>query len=577
MNKLDLIFDGAMHTYYVKKTNSITTSELANEKDSKIIIDIHKEYIKAGATAIKTNTFGLNSLLVEDKELKKNLIIKAIDNAREAIKDSNVMIFANIGPITSDNREEEYLEIVKIFIDEKINKFIFETQLEYNVLKKSIAYIRKNVEDSIVITSFASNQDGYTSLGNYYLNLLNFAKDDCDYVGLNCICGPSHIYELVKKINYSEYKLCIMPNAGYPSCDNIVRFEENVDYFAAKMVEFLNFKVKIIGGCCGTSPNHIKRIVELVAKYHSKKEKVISLKHHKQKVKSIVASIFNSKRKLIAVEVEPPKTTDITNLLDTSLLLKDLQVDLITLVDSPLANARADSLMIASKIKRELDIEVLPHLCCRDKNQIAIKGGLIGANIDNINNVLAISGDAIAKIDRDFNKGVFCFNSMNLISYINQLNEDIFNDNPFYIAAALNINAVNFKGELKRAQDKIDNKVDYFITQSIFTKKAIDNLKEARRVLKVPIVVGLYPIVSYRNALFLNNEVKGITIDEDLIDKFSKAKQEDYQKISTDFIKDVIDQVNDYCDGYYLSIPLRKTEYVIDLIKYIKNKDRGDA
>ncbi|MDF9867020.1 5,10-methylenetetrahydrofolate reductase/methionine synthase I (cobalamin-dependent) [Bacilli bacterium PM5-3] len=578
MNKyLDYIFDGSIGTYYAFKTKEEKACELFNISDAKTIIDIHKEYIDKGVNAIKTNSFRLNSNLLDDKEYRNLLIKKSVKNAREAVKDKGVAIFADIGPIniTKEN-EDEYLEIVKVFESQRINHFIFETNIEYASLKKAVKYIKKYIKDSVVIVSFGFNQDGYTQLGYYYKNLCEEVSKDADYFGMNCICGPVHMYELASNLDTTKYNISIMPNAGYPSINHQPMFDHNADYFSDMLVKFASLDVKVLGGCCGSTPDHIGMAIE---KINNTKIEYQTFKPQADKIinyKSNIKDILNSGCKLIAAEIEPPKTIDTSHLIESSYKLKKVGAHLLTLVDSPLGKTRADSLMIAAKIKNEVGINVLPHLTCRDKNQIAIKGGLIAANISGVNNVLALSGDAIAQIDREVNKGVFCFNSINLINYISELNKDIFFDNPFLIAGALNVNAVGFSNEIKRAKQKIEKNVDYFITQSIFSEEAIENLKLAYKELDVPIIVGLYPVASYKNALFLNNEVKGITIPDEFIEILKNADADDYQKISVEFVCDLVDKVSDYCAGFYISTPLRKVDYVCDIIKYIKEKEANN-
>lgn len=574
MKYLDYIFDGAFGTYYSFKNKTDMPSELFNISDAKGVIDIHKEYIATGINAIKTNSFRLNSSLVEEREYRDVLIKKSVENARTAVAQRKIHIFASIGPINiKEENSNEYLEIVKVFESAGIKNFIFETNVEYDSLKKAVKYIKEYIRDSKVIVSFGFNQDGYTQLGYYYKNLIKEVSEDVDYFGMNCICGPAHMYELAKTLDTVKYKVSIMPNAGYPSINHEPMFDHNAAYFSDMLVKFAGLDVAILGGCCGSTPDHIKQSIEKI-----NSTEIEYLKPNLERAKVInhnsdIRDILNSKTKLIAAEVEPPKTSDTTHLLESAYKLKAEGAHLLTLVDSPLGKTRADSLMIASKIKSEVGINVLPHVTCRDKNQIALKGGLLAANINGLNNVLALSGDAIAQIDREVNKGVFCFNSLNLINYINELNKDIFYDNPYLVAGALNVNAINFKAELTRCQKKITNGVDYFITQSIFSDEAINNLILAREKLAVPIVVGLYPVATYKNALFLNNEVKGIEIPEDFIKQLENVEPEFYRKVSVAYTCKLIDKCYDYCEGFYISTPLRKTEYVCDIIKYIKRKE----
>lgn len=571
MKYLDYIFDGVNGTYYQQLTGEYEPVELANITNPDKIINIHKEYIEQGVSAIKTNSFAINSSLSTDLMYRDYLIKASIKNARHAVENKDISIFASIGPINCPNNHYEYLEIVKVFEEEGITNFLFETLVEYDSIKQSIRYIKEHIRDSVVIVSFACNQDGYTKLGYNYQALFEQACHDVDYVGLNCICGPNHMYELIKKIDTRKYNVCIMPNAGYLNKMHLDKqVVDNASYYSDMILKFVSLKVKIVGGCCGTTPLHMKEVVSKLALNNIvfKANEILPIKRVSQESK--IKDILYSNNKLICAEVEPPTTSDSSQLLSSAFRLKAEGAHILTIVDSPLARTRADSLMIASKIKKEVGIEVLPHLTCRDKNQIAIKAGLIGANIEGVNNILTLSGDSIAPTERSHHQGVFCFNSMNLINYIACLNKDVFYDNPYLIAGALNINAHNFNAELERAQLKVINKVDYFISQSLFSKDAIKNIRHAKQILDVPIVVGLYPVASYKNAQFLNNEVSGISIPSSYIELLKNTDPTKYQEVSVNYVKDLIKEVFNDCDGFYIATPLRKTEYVCDIIKYIK-------
>ncbi|WP_423363625.1 bifunctional homocysteine S-methyltransferase/methylenetetrahydrofolate reductase [Mycoplasma sp. P36-A1] len=569
MSKIDYIFDGAMGTYFNQLQNTYKSSELSNISDAKIIQEIHKQYLKAGATAIKTNTFGLNSNLIE--ETKRDILINAaIDNALAVVSDE-ITIFADIGPINTIHNHNEYIDIVKVFEKRGIKNFLFETLLEYESVSTAIKYIKENIQNAIVITSFAVDQDGYTQTGNYYKTLLKVASQYTDYVGLNCIIGPNNMLKLIQNIE-SDYQLSIMPNAGYVSdYHDEFLLKQNISYFSDVMVKLKTSNVKILGGCCYTTPKHIKALSEKINMYVEPTSKQHHEIFHNYNTKSKIKELFHSNKKIICAELEPPNNIDTTYLENAIKKFEAVKVDAISLVDSPLARTRADSMLLAAKLSSE-QITVIPHLTCRDKNQIALKASLLGANLFGVNNVLALSGDGIAKIDRDYTKGVFDFNSYNLINFIKELNNDIFSNNQYYIAAALNINSHNFDIELIRAKIKIEKGVDYFITQSIFTNQAIENVKRAKKELNIPIIVSIYPVASYKNALFLHNEVKGIEIPDKLLNKLEDADKNEYQKISVAFCKKIIDKLYEYVDGFTISTPLRKIDYTIELIKHLKER-----
>ena len=280
-----------------------------------------------------------------------------------------------------------------------------------------------------------------------------------------------------------------------------------------------------------------------------------------------------SGKKVIAVELDSPINTDIGYVMEASRAAKNAGADIVTVTDSPLARTRADSIVIAAKVKRETGIDVIPHLSCRDKNHIGIKSSLLAASVENINNILAITGDPIAQSDRSEYKGVFSFNSFNLISYIDSMNSDVFTDDPFFIGGALNVNSLLFANELKRAQKKINSGAGFLMTQPALSQYSIENIKIAHKELKCKIITGVLPVASYRNAVFLKNEVFGIDIPDKLISELENKSFEEVFKISVAFSIEIIDKTFDYSDGYYLITPLKRIDLMKELVRHICKKN----
>lgn len=576
--KIPFIFDGAFGTYYQKISAKNVFCECANLDEPDIVLKIHKQYIQAGAMAIKTNTFGANPALELPRETIKNIIKAGYEIAKQAVKNTSVLVFADIGYINSDvdDISEEYKEIAQVFIDLGAKYYLFETLAEYDILKPAISHIKKSIPDACITVSFAVTQDGYTKKGLYYKTLIAQASEnqDIDAVGLNCISGPSHFYELIKELDIRNIKFSAMPNSGYPSTLNgRMVYQDNAEYFSDKILDIYRLGVNIIGGCCGTTPEHIKAVVNKVNDIQDDHKKIEKSNEKINKIEIIKANPFKEKlnagNKVIAVELDPPNNVNCDYLINASEKVFLAGADIITLADSPLARARADSIMLAAKIKRETNIEVLPHLSCRDRNYIGIKATLLGANIEDICNVLVVTGDPVVQTDRGNNKGVYNFNSYNLISYIKTLNTEVFSTLPFFIGGALNINAYNFLDELKRAKQKIQNGAEYLLTQPIFSQTAIDNLKAANEILDCKILAGILPVSGYKNALFLNNEVPGITIPDEILNMLKGKSSEEVGEISLNYCVDIIEKIKDYCDGYYIMTPLKKIDIVCNIIKKI--------
>ena len=570
---IDYLFDGAFGTYYQRLTGSGENPEQAVLNNPYIVREIHQRYIQSGANAIKTNTFGANTAVYNDAKTVKAIIKAGYRIAQEAAGVS-CAVFADIGPVRSESPEAdgEYLRIVEAFMEEGAVNFLFETFPGAEGLLPAIDLIKKNIKDSVVITSFAVSQDGYTAEGEYFIDLFEkTGAAGADYTGLNCICGPAHMLELISRCDTAKYRISAMPNAGYPSVVNgRLVYIDNPDYFAGKLGEIASRGARVIGGCCGTTPDHIAAIKRLLGE-KSVSEPKSGAYSPRIAVPRITEEVPDKHRKLIAVEIDPPVDADVSFLMSAAEKAKACGADYVTLADSPLARTRADSFMLAGKIQREIGIKTIPHLTCRDKNQIAIKAQLLAGNIEGIRNVLAVTGDPVTKTNRSDLKDVFGFNSYKLISFIAKLNADIFGKTPYAVYGALNINSVNFPAELRRAEEKLRNGACGLFTQPVYTKTHIENLRAARERLKCRLFAGILPFASLKNALFLNNEVTGIDIPRETVESLKGASEEEVRSISVGFCKSRIDDAYDLCDGYYIMTPMKKIDFVLDLITYIRS------
>lgn len=570
-------FDGAFGTYYYAISGDDGCCELANIYNRDMVLKIHKEYIAAGADAIKTNTFAANSLLCLDHESLEDIIKSGYEIAKQAVAGTDVKVFADIGGISSDDEldiKDEYIKTAEIFLRLGATNFLFETLSDFENARPAIEFIKKKSKNSVIIVSFAVSQDGYSKTGHHYKKLLEVAASNknVDAVGLNCVCGPSHMLNLFKDIDIKQKPTVAMPNSGYPSTLNgRTVFRDNAEYFSDKLVELSDIGIDIIGGCCGSTPLHIKLGIQKIKNQGRIIPKTSALsKAPENGIKSEVKrELCKSDSKIIAVEMDAPTDCSCDFLLDAVDQYAKLRVDIITVSDSPLSRTRADSIITAAKIKREKGIDVLPHMTCRDKNHIGLKASLLGAAFDGINKVLVITGDPIIQGAAKKSAGVFSFNSFELISYISTLNEEVFKDSPFLIGGALNVNATHFEKELSRAETKIKNGASFLLSQPIFTDQAIENFILAKKSLGCKILAGILPVASYKNAIFLNNEVAGIDISEDIVDSLRDKSKEQVYDISVAYSKKIIDRIYDVCDGLYLMTPLKKVDLVCRLIKEI--------
>ncbi|WP_099466715.1 bifunctional homocysteine S-methyltransferase/methylenetetrahydrofolate reductase [Konateibacter massiliensis] len=577
LEKKPFLFDGAMGTYYAEKYNG--TCELANLEYPERILEIHREYIAAGCQAIKTNTFAANTMSLEtDLKHVKEIIRAASQIALQAAKGSEIAVFGDMGPIpyTGSSPIEEYKKIIDTFLESGVENFLFETLGSDEFLAELSKYIKSKKEDSFILTQFAVTPDGFTRMGLSGKNILKRVKEikEIDAVGFNCVSGAHHLYEYIKQFELSQKYFSIMPNAGFPTVrDNRTIFENSSDYFAETLQKTAELGVSILGGCCGTTPDYIRktaaRIEGVAPKRIEYKPSGQKAEEQKQKETGLMKKIRMGK-KIIAVELDPPANAEIANFMEGAKRLKYSGVDAITIADCPLARARVDSSLLACKLKRELDITPIPHMTCRDRNINATKALLLGMNAEGVENVLVVTGDPVPSPLRDEIKTMFSFHSGILAKHISELNEEVFSS-PFGICAALNVNVKNFDAQIKHAKRKIENGVTMLFTQPVLTEEAFENLKRAKEELDVKILGGIIPIVSHKNACFMNNEISGINVSQDIIDRYEDKTREEASVLAVDISLEVAKKITPYVDGYYIITPFNRVEIIEKIIQGIQS------
>lgn len=573
-----MLFDGAFGTYYAQRyAEEQEPCEMANLKHPQRVAAIHREYIEAGADAIKTNTFSANEQQLECSwEMIQQILQEGYRIAKETAGD-RVKVFADIGPIMEQKNvslAQQYQRIADVFLAEGAECFLFETLLNTRELHAVSAYIKQRCPSACIIVSFAVTADGYSRQGIAMHQLLQdcLADEHVDACGLNCVCGPMHMKRLLDSIDRSKKPILIMPNAGYPTIlANRTYFRDSSTYFAKEMQEIWKKGARLLGGCCGTTPVYIQKtkealqeqtIVQKTLQPAQQTDKIVREDHNPLRRK------LQKRQQIIAVEFDPPANCEIERFMNNAEFLKEAGVDAVTIADCPIARARVDSSLMACKLHRELGLEVIPHMTCRDRNINATKALLFGLQIEGIRNVLVVTGDPIPSEDRQEIKGVFNFNSQLLAGYIRDLNETMFRE-PFLIFGALNLNAVNFEAELAKAKRKVAQGMEGFLTQPVHSRQALINLKRAREELQAYLLGGVLPIVSHRNAVYMNNEISGIEVDDEIIDLYEGTTRAEAQKLAVAISCKTMDEMRPYIDGYYLITPFHRVEIIADLMTHI--------
>ena len=562
-----LLFDGAMGTYLAMKDRAFRDSpETANIEKPELVREVHQEYIDSGAMAITTNTFGANGQNYPDTW--KQLVDSGFRLAEEAARQNSnkeIYVFADIGPLDfseSDKPGKQYIEIAKRFLDLGARNFIFETQSMSDGLLEAAEFIRSFDKEAFIITSFAVLPDGFTREGIFASQLAKTIGSSpyIDAFGLNCAQGAGHMAEQAQKLEIKDKILALMPNAGYPTVlGHRVFYEGDPLFFAQSVVDMATTGARILGGCCGTTPLHIRKISELLPKTSTKAERQAT--RTAIQIDTVISPFWNSlndrSKRTIAVELDPPENASLERFMENARRLKEAEVDAITIADCPIGRARVDSSLLSCKIRRELDMDVLPHLTCRDRNINATKALLLGLYAEEVRNVLLVTGDPVPSARRDEVKSVYQFNSRKLAAFVNELGKETL-PGGFHIFGALNVNARNFDIQLKLAKEKEKNGITGFLTQPVLTEEAVGNLRRAREELNSKILGGLIPIVSERNARYMESEVNGINIDEQIIKAYEGKDRSEAEDLAVEITTRFASEIKDCIDGFYLVTPFSR-------------------
>ena len=556
LKKRPLLFDGGMGTYY--KGAPGRECEQANRLDPEGIRAVHRAYLAAGADAIKTNTFGLPRMAAAQDPEWEALADAGWRLAAEAAAGTDAAVFADLGPAPDTeglSAAQVYTAVVRRFAALGAKNYLFETLSSDIGVLDAVRALRETVPDAFVQVSFAVLPDGYTREGQHCRALVRRMADSglVDAVGLNCVSAPGAMRTLVQQLGQVGIPLSVMPNAGYPVVTRTqVQYRGKPDYFASELARLAAEGVRILPAA-----------------------QISTVSRPEVETDDAFLRKLRSGKKVIAVELDSPKDADLTAYLEGARRLQAAGTDLMTVADCPIARARMDSSLVACRVHRELGLPTLPHMTCRDRNLNATKALLLGLYAEGVREVLAITGDPIPSAERDEVKSVYQFNSRKLAQYIVSLaGEGREMPSPLTVFGALNLNARNFDVELRRAVEKLENGMTGFLTQPVLSEQAVQNLQQARQTLgpEAKILAGILPVVSQRNAIFMENEVNGIHVDAAIIDRFAGLDRAAGEELGIEISVQAAKAALPYADGFYLMTPFNRVALMERLIARLKEE-----
>lgn len=592
-----LIGDGATGTLLYSHGIDSCFEELNITKPEEVS-RIHRAYVEAGANVIQTNTYAANYQKLARYGLEdsvKDINVAGVKLAKQAAKDQAYVV-GTLGGIRSFQKNAISLEEVKRSIREQmfwllnegVDGLLFETYYDFEELKTVLTLARKET-DKPIITHVSLHDIGVLQNGRPLADALKELEDlGADVVGLNCRLGPYHMIQSLEEVPLPDRAfLSAYPNASLPAyVEGKLEYETNEDYFVESARLFREQGVRLIGGCCGTTPAHVRAMSSALKDQPPITSKVVKMRpavavqEREQQDKPHMHEIVKKRRSVI-VELDPPKQLGPTKFLEGAKALDKVGVDAITLADNSLASPRISNLAMATLMQQETKARPLIHITCRDRNLIGLQSHLMGLHTLGMNQVLAITGDPSKVGDFPGATSVYDLSSFDLISLIAQFNEGLsYSGKPlgqktnFSIAAAFNPNVRHLDRAVQRLEKKIDCGAHYFITQPLYSTTQIEEVYEATKHLTTPVYIGIMPLTSARNARFIHHEVPGIKLSEDILERMDATGNDRIrgEVEGLAIAKNLIDTAYELFDGIYLITPFMRYEMTEILTRYIHDK-----
>ncbi|CAK8582305.1 bifunctional homocysteine S-methyltransferase/methylenetetrahydrofolate reductase [Priestia megaterium] len=592
-----LIGDGATGTLLYSHGIDSCFEELNITKPEEVS-RIHRAYVEAGANVIQTNTYAANYQKLARYGLEdsvKDINVAGVKLAKQAAKDQAYVV-GTLGGIRSFQKNAISLEEVKRSIREQmfwllnegVDGLLFETYYDFEELKTVLTLARKET-DKPIITHVSLHDIGVLQDGRPLADALKELEGlGADVVGLNCRLGPYHMIQSLEEVPLPDRAfLSAYPNASLPAyVEGKLEYETNEDYFVESARLFREQGVRLIGGCCGTTPAHVRAMSSALKDLPPITSKVVKMRpavtvqEREQQDKPHMHEIVKKRRSVI-VELDPPKQLGPTKFLEGAKALDKVGVDAITLADNSLASPRISNLAMATLMQQETKARPLIHITCRDRNLIGLQSHLMGLHTLGMNQVLAITGDPSKVGDFPGATSVYDLSSFDLISLIAQFNEGLsYSGKPlgqktnFSIAAAFNPNVRHLDRAVQRLEKKIDCGAHYFITQPLYSTKQIEEVYEATKHLTTPVYIGIMPLTSARNARFIHHEVPGIKLSEDILERMDATGNDRIrgEVEGLAIAKNLIDTAYELFDGIYLITPFMRYEMTEILTRYIHDK-----
>ncbi|HVF42906.1 MAG TPA: bifunctional homocysteine S-methyltransferase/methylenetetrahydrofolate reductase [Pyrinomonadaceae bacterium] len=615
------VFDGAMGTQLYAKGVYINRSyDELNLTSPDLVRAVHEEYVRAGAEVIETNTFAATAHKLSQYGLDSRLReinVTAARLAREAAC-GRCFVAGAVGPLglriepygptSFDEAKEMFKQQAEALLEGGVDLFLLETFSDVSELRQAIRAVRE-LTDLPVVAQMTISLDGNTSFGTTP-EVFTARLDEwgADVIGLNCGVGPATVLTAIEKMRAATVKkLSAQPNAGLPRDVQGRQFYMcSPEYMAKYAKRLIQSGVRFIGGCCGTTPSHIKMISDAVrplsprhtgrtgrlaraiqvAESTAHEVPVMPLEERSNWGRRLARGEF-----LTTVEVLPPKGCDAAKTLESIRLLKDAGVNAVNIPDGPRAQTRMSAQATAVLVEREIGLESVLHYTCRDRNLLGMMSDLLGAAALGLRNLLLITGDPPKMGPYPDATAVFDIDSIGLTNMVNKLNHGLdLGNNPigrptsFCIGVGVNPGAINLDEEIKRFEWKVEAGAEYAITQPVFDSEQLRDFLRRIEHVRVPVIAGIWPLVSYRNAEFLHNEVPGVRVTPSIMERMRLASEKGKEAARDEGLaiaRELLLDVRDSIQGVQVSAPFNNVKYALEVFEalpeFSARKQAGEA
>ncbi|MDB5038138.1 MAG: Methionine synthase (cobalamin-dependent), methyltransferase [Bacteriovoracaceae bacterium] len=614
MSQRVVLGDGAMGTMLYSKGIYINRCyDYLNLESPTLIQGIHTEYLQSGCELLETNTFGANRVRLKTHGLENQLkeINRAgIENAKKALAAysektmKTAWIGGSMGPLGVNSEPFgplKHSEAVAIFkeqaeiLNEGVDIFMLETFTHLTQLRAAVEGVRAVSKKPIVAMMTVTDEGTSILLENAETMIETLNELEVEVIGLNCSNGPSAILDVLEIFRPRTKKfLATFPNAGIPKqVGGRYIYMSTPEYFGSFTKKFITVGANLIGGCCGTTPTHMKRARDsIIATRHSSSRTEIKVEEVSKAIpqveilpaekKSRLSAKIHSGKFAISVEIDPPKGTAFAKSLEASRQCFEAGIDCINIADGPRASARMSPMSMAVILERDIGIETIIHYCCRDRNLLGMQSDLLGANALGLKNILIITGDPPKLGDYPESASVYDVDAIGLTRIVNRLNRGMdLAGNPigkptsFFQGVGCNPGSLNFEEEIERLQKKIDAGAEYILTQPVYDHKTFEKFLKAYKNLskRIPLLIGICPLASLKNAEFLHNEVPGMQIPDEILKRMARPETPDLQraegiKIAREALKEFKKEVQ----GTYIMPPFNRADIALEVVDgFIEN------